>query len=54
MSTPTAPLDPQSPRGRELATGEFADALDDVEEAIKQRRAERDRNAASSEGGQAA
>ena len=38
MNTTVTPLDPQSPRGREL-TAELTVALDDVEEAIARRRA---------------
>lgn len=49
MSTPVVPVDPQSERGRELVNGEFADALDDIEEAIKQRRTQREHEAGHDE-----
>lgn len=44
-SAPITPLDPQSPRGRELEA-DLTVALDDVEEAIRQRRMQREHEAA--------
>jgi hypothetical protein len=48
MTTPVAPLDPDSARGRELAA-ELTVALDEVAEAIEQRRREREKRKTAAE-----
>lgn len=46
MTTPIKPLDPDSPRGRELAA-ELTAALDDIEQAIEERRRKQARDRAA-------